>query len=41
MALTLHLSKMLQLMDLDFLAALTEIEEVRQTISAWRSGTEK
>ena len=41
MALTLHLSQTLQSIDLDFSAALTEIEEVRQTISARRSRTEE
>jgi len=41
MALTLHLSQTLQSIDLDFSAALTEIDEVRQAISAWRSGTEE
>jgi len=40
-ALTLHLSQTLQSIDLDFSAALTEIDEVRQTIFAWRSGTEE
>ena len=40
MALTLHLFQTLQLIDVDFSAALTEMEEVRQTISAWRSGPE-
>jgi len=34
MALTLHLFQTLQFIDLDFSAALTEMEEVRQTISA-------
>ena len=34
MALTLYLFQTLQLIDLDFSAALTEMEEVRQTISA-------
>ena len=32
MALTLHLFQTLQLIDLDFSAALTEMEEVQQTI---------
>jgi len=41
MAFTLHLSQTLQSIDVDFSAALTENEEVRQTISACRSGTEE
>ena len=41
MALTLHLSQTLQSIDLDFSAALTEIEEVRQAISARQSRTEE